>query len=303
MYLGRYVHWQRPRCRTWKAQVRQKQRSARFQCFSRRICGIAIIATLKHCIMTSFNSNQTVKGKGWVPNIMVNVPKISAPSVFTVSLKRRHPSRSSGGATGPPNALNTSGGRPWGSFKDSDESRQQVAIKWKYIKSNHIIKTVQYSRGQNGKYQYNEVFGAVVTIPSEWPCKVSGDFVAIHRSRHQDDLWHCWVVFVMAQHQPQGSDAAENNCPCLLNQPFCQPSQTKMLSSCNTKCTKIIPNPCLYVLIFHQHAGDHQTQKEVNVLISCRRRGAIKKSHEVNGTTASWWLRMMNRGAMGIFWN
>lgn len=89
MYLGRYVHWQRPRCRTWKAQVRQKQRSARFQCFSGRICGIAIIATLKHCIMTFFNSVWT----------------LSTPSVFTVSLKRRHPSRSSGGATGPPNAL------------------------------------------------------------------------------------------------------------------------------------------------------------------------------------------------------
>ena len=130
MYLGRYAHRQRPRCRIWKAQVRQKQRSIRFQCFSGRICGIAIVATLKHCIMTSFNSVWT----------------LSTSSVFTVNLKRRHPSRSSGGATGPPNALRTSGGLDvaepkWGSVNYLDSIWQQVAIKWKYIKSKHI-KTV-----------------------------------------------------------------------------------------------------------------------------------------------------------------
>lgn len=128
------------------------------------------------------------------------------------------------------------------------------------------------------------VFGAVVTIPSEWPCKVSGDFVTIHRSRHQDDLWHCLVVFVLAQHQPQGSDAVENNVSVPVESAFFQPSQTKMLSSCNTKSTKIIPNPRLHVVIFHQHSCDHQTQKEVNVLISCRRRW------ETPDRGSGWWI-------------
>lgn len=45
----------------------------------------------------------------------------------------------------------------------------------------------------------------------------------------------------MAQHQPQGSDAAENNVSVPIESTFFQPSQTKMLSSCNRKSTKIIP--------------------------------------------------------------
>lgn len=200
-------------CSLAKAQVRQKQRSARFQCFSGRMCGIAIIATLKHCIMTFFNSNQTVKGKGWVPNIMINVPKISTPSVFTVSLKRRQPSRSSGGATGPPNALRTR--KFQGFWRKSTASCYKMKID--QIKT--YYQNCVYSRSQNGKYY--EVSGAVVTIPSEWPCEVSGDFVAIHRSRHQDDLWHCWVWsswWLNINHKVVMQSKTTFLCP--LNQPF-----------------------------------------------------------------------------------
>ena len=121
--------------------------------------------------------------------------------------------------------------------------------------------------------------------------------------------WFCWVLArPLAQHQPQG--AAENNLSMPRNQPSCTFLKQKGLScSCNTYATKIIQNhpmAGLYVVIVHQHTGNHQTQEEVNVLVSCRRRLVVgrSKNHRKpmvkrSWETAGWWLWMMNRGANG----
>lgn len=89
---------------------------------------------------------------------------------------------------------------------------------------------------------------------------------------------------------------------CLLNQPFFNLPKQRCYLHATENPPKSSQNPCLYVLIFHQHAGDHQTQKEVNVLISCRRRARSQWWNSVV-ETAGWWLWMMNREAMDIFWS
>ena len=68
---------------------------------------------------------------------------------------------------------------------------------------------------------------AVVIIPSEWPCKVCGDFVAIHCRWHQDHLGALLGGSTTGSlNQPQG--AAENNFPWPIESTFLHLSQTNM---------------------------------------------------------------------------